>query len=116
MFEVFSDFFIFGTLKCSQASLCSNYVSIASNQPGNSLSIRSLDRVGRLRIVIKVLQGEEKRMIQMQSQVISLLNLSFTRVNVFGEDPHLCTVESGHVFRTALVLLSTFMIERMIQM
>ena len=34
-----------------------------------------------------------------------------TSVNVFDEEPHLRTVESGHVSNTILVLLSTFMID-----
>ena len=34
-----------------------------------------------------------------------------TIVNVFDEEPHLRTVESGHVSKMILVLLSIFMID-----
>ena len=39
------------------------------------------------------------------------INNHYCSVNVFGEEPHLRTVESGHVSETTLVLLSTFMID-----
>ena len=52
-YEVISGYFIIMT----RTFLCGDDVSVTSYQPGNGLSIRCLDRVCRLRIFTKVLQG-----------------------------------------------------------